>query len=197
AQDRGNRLALPVHAERRLRLRRVLGADPGGAERAGTQPQGAHAAQPQRLRLCARPRERQPDFGAALREGELGEPHRSGHRPAGHHDAVHPLTGEKQWRVPLTDLQIWSATLSTGGRLLFTGKETGEFIALDADTGTQLWQFQTGSGINAQPVTYTHGGRQYVTVLSGIGGLYWNINREALKNVPQGGSVWTFALMPD
>ena len=117
--------------------------------------------------------------------------------PIGHIDAIDPLTGEKKWRVPLTDLQIWSATLSTGGGLLFTGKETGEFIALDADTGTQLWQFQTGSGINAQPVTYTHGGRQYVTVLSGIGGLYWNINREALKNVPQGGSVWTFALMPD
>ncbi|TMI01711.1 MAG: PQQ-dependent dehydrogenase, methanol/ethanol family, partial [Betaproteobacteria bacterium] len=117
--------------------------------------------------------------------------------PIGHIDAIDPLTGEKKWRVPLTDLQIWSATLSTGGGLVFTGKETGEFIALDAGTGTQLWQFQTGSGINAQPVTYTHGGRQYVTVLSGIGGLYWNINREALKNVPQGGSVWTFALMPD
>jgi alcohol dehydrogenase (cytochrome c) len=48
------------------------------------------------------------------------------------------------------------------------------------------------------PVTYTHGGRQYVTVLSGIGGLYWNIAREQLKDkVPQGGSVWTFALMQD
>ena len=117
--------------------------------------------------------------------------------PIGHIDAIDPLTGEKKWRVPLTDLQIWSATLSTGGGLVFTGKETGEFIALDADTGAQLWQFQTGSGINAQPVTYTHKGRQYVSVLSGIGGLYWNINREALKNVPQGGSVWTFALMPD
>src|SRR3989449_8277925 len=68
--------------------------------------------------------------------------------PIGHIDAIDPLTGEKKWRVPLTDLQIWSATLSTGGGLLFTGKETGEFIALDADTGTQLWQFQTGSGIN-------------------------------------------------
>ena len=79
--------------------------------------------------------------------------------------------------------------------LLFTGKETGEFIAIDADTGKTLWQFQTGSGINAQPITFTHNGQQYVTVLSGIGGLYWNQAREALKNVPQGGSVWTFALL--
>ena len=72
-----------------------------------------------------------------------------------------------------------------------------KIYAYEAKTGKQLWQFQTGSGINAMPVTYTHKGRQYVTVLSGIGGLYWNINREALKSVPQGGSVWTFALLPD
>jgi alcohol dehydrogenase (cytochrome c) len=88
--------------------------------------------------------------------------------------------------------------LATGGGLLFTGKTTGEFIALDVDTGKQLWQFQTGSGINAMPVTFTHKGRQYVTVLSGIGGLYWNQQRERLKDiVPQGGSVWTFALLKD
>ena len=87
--------------------------------------------------------------------------------------------------------------LTTGGGLLFTGKETGEFIAIDVDTGSTLWQFQTGSGINAQPITYTHDGRQYVTVLSGLGGLYLNLAREQLKNVPPGGSVWTFALMPE
>ena len=84
--------------------------------------------------------------------------------------------------------------LATGSGLLFTGKETGEFIAVDAETGKTLWQFQTGSGINAQPITYTHNGQQYVTILSGVGGLYMNQAREALKNVPQGGSVWTFAL---
>jgi outer membrane protein assembly factor BamB len=78
------------------------------------------------------------------------------------------------------------------------GKETGEFIAVDTDNGKIVWEFQTGSGINAMPVTYTHQGRQYVTVLSGIGGLYWNIWREQLKDtVAQGGSVWTFALLPE
>src|SRR6266853_1614401 len=123
---------------------------------------------------------------------------RAAGEPVGHIEAIDPLTAEKKWRVPLTDFQIWSAMLATGGGVLFTGKETGEFIALDAGTGKQLWQFQTGSGINAQPVTYTHKGRQYVTVLSGIGGLYWNIAREQLKDkVPPGGSVWTFALMPN
>jgi hypothetical protein len=51
-------------------------------------------------------------------------------------------------------------------------------------------------GINAQPITYTHNGKQYVSVLSGIGGLWWNTAREQLKDkVPQGGSVWTFAVI--
>jgi len=123
---------------------------------------------------------------------------RAAGEPIGHIEAIDPLTAEKKWRVPLMDFQVWSAMLATGGDLLFTGKETGEFIALDAASGRQLWQFQTGSGINAMPVTFTHKGRQYVTVLSGIGGLYWNTNREMLKDkVPQGGSVWTFALLPD
>jgi len=123
---------------------------------------------------------------------------RAADEPLGHMEAIDPLTAQKKWRTPLMDFQIWSAMLATGGGLLFTGKETGEFIAVDADTGKVIWQFQTGSGINAMPVTYTHQGRQYVTVLSGIGGLYWNIAREQLKDkVPQGGSVWTFALLPE
>jgi len=122
---------------------------------------------------------------------------RAADQPVGHIEAIDPLTAEKKWRVPLMDFQIWSAMLASG-ELLFTGKETGEFIAIDAATGKQLWQFQTGSGVNAMPVTYTYKGRQYVTVLSGIGGLYWNTNRERLKDiVPQGGSVWTFALLPE
>ena len=87
--------------------------------------------------------------------------------------------------------------LATGGGLLFTGKMTGEFIAVDAQDGKTLWQFQTGSGVNAQPVTFTHKGRQFVTVLSGIGGVYRNQAGNELKNVPPGGSVWTFALMPE
>jgi alcohol dehydrogenase (cytochrome c) len=114
-----------------------------------------------------------------------------------HMDAIDPLTAKPRWRAALTDHPQWSAMLTTGGGLLFTGKETGEFIAVDADTGKTLWQFQTGSGVNAMPITFTQNGRQYVTVLSGLGGLYLNTNRQQLTNVPLGGSVWTFALMPD
>ena len=114
--------------------------------------------------------------------------------PIAHVEAIEPLTANKRWRTPLLPPH-WSAILATGGGLLFTGKETGEFIAIDADTGKTVWQFQTGSGVNAQPITYTHKGQQYVTILSGIGGLWWNAARQQLRNVPQGGSVWTFALI--
>ena len=112
----------------------------------------------------------------------------------GHFVALNPLTGEKKWDVPLTDLPSSAGMLATAGGVVFTGKLTGEFLALDAATGKTLWQFQTGSSINATAITYTQGGRQYVSIASGRGGTL--ANRYAAEKVPAGGSVWTFALMP-
>jgi alcohol dehydrogenase (cytochrome c) len=112
----------------------------------------------------------------------------------GHVVAINPVTGEKKWEIPLTDFPSSSGVLATGGGLLFTGKLTGEFVALDQDTGQTLWQFKTGSSINATAITYTHKGRQYVSVASGLGGIL--ATRYAGGKVPSGGAVWTFALMP-
>jgi len=111
-----------------------------------------------------------------------------------HFVALNPLTGEKKWDVPLTDLPSSAGMLATAGGIVFTGKLTGEFLALDAATGKTLWQFQTGSSINATAITYTQGGRQYVSIASGRGGTL--ANRYAAEKVPAGGSIWTFALMP-
>ena len=72
---------------------------------------------------------------------------------------MNPLTGKTAWKIPLQDFGVSAGTLATDGGLLFTGKLTGEFIALDQDNGKQLWQFKTGSGIVAPPITYTHKGR--------------------------------------
>jgi alcohol dehydrogenase (cytochrome c) len=113
----------------------------------------------------------------------------------GHFTAINPLTGEKKWEIPLTDLPSAAGMLATGGGLVFTGKMTGEFLALDQDTGKILWQFKTSSSVNSTAITYTHKGRQYVTVLSGLGGIV--ATRYAAHAVPAGGSVWTFALMPE
>ena len=113
----------------------------------------------------------------------------------GHFLAIDPLTGEKKWEVPLTDYPSSAGMLATGGGLLFSGKLTGEVVALDEETGETLWQFKTGSSVNSTAITYTHNGRQYVSVASGLGGFL--ANRYAAGTVPTGGSVWTFALMPD
>jgi alcohol dehydrogenase (cytochrome c) len=106
--------------------------------------------------------------------------------------AIDPLTGRRKWEVPLTDLPSSAGMLATGGGLVFTGKLSGEFVALDADSGKILWQFKTGSSINATAITYLHNGKQYVTVASGLGGGL--ATRYAAEKVPTGGSIWTFAL---
>jgi alcohol dehydrogenase (cytochrome c) len=113
----------------------------------------------------------------------------------GHFVAINPLTGEKKWEVPLTDLPSSAGMLATGGGLVFTGKLTGEFVALDENTGETLWQFKTGSSVNSTAITYTHKGRQYVTIASGLGGGL--ATRYAARKTPTGGSVWTFALMAE
>jgi alcohol dehydrogenase (cytochrome c) len=110
--------------------------------------------------------------------------------------AIDPLTAKPAWRVPLVEFASWSGMLTTAGGLVFTGLPSGEFVALDEDTGKVLWKFQTGSGINAQPITYTLNGRQYVSVLSGLGGGA-SSKRGTAGKVQPGGSVWTFALMQD
>ncbi len=110
----------------------------------------------------------------------------------GHFVALNPLTGEKKWEVPLIGLPSSAGMLATGGGLIFTGKMTGEFLALDEETGKTLWQFKTGSSVNSTAITYTHNGRQYVTVASGLGGAL--ATRYGAAKVPAGGSIWTFAL---
>ena len=115
--------------------------------------------------------------------------------PAGYHEAIEPLTGKVVWKEPLMDFASSAGMLATDGGLLFTGLLTGEVVALDQDTGKRLWQFKTGSSVNAPPITYTYKGRQYVTVLSGRGGSV--AGRFITNSVPAGGAVYTFALMKD
>ena len=115
--------------------------------------------------------------------------------PAGYHEAIDPLTGKVVWKTPMMEMPSSAGMLATAGGLLFTGELTGEVIALDQDTGKKIWQFKTGSSVNAPPITFTHKGKQYVAVLSGRGGS--NAGRFVNNSVPAGGSVWVFALKED
>ncbi len=112
----------------------------------------------------------------------------------GYFEAIDPMTGEKKWEIPLTEFPSSAGMLATGGGLIFTGKMSGEFLALDEATGKTLWQFKTGSSVNSTAITYTHNGRQYVTIVSGLGGAL--ATRYGAAKVPAGGSIWTFALFP-
>ncbi len=115
-------------------------------------------------------------------------------QPRGYLKALDPLTAKEKWRVALP-IPHFAGVMATKGGLVFTGSMTGEFIAYDDQTGKNLWQFQTGSGIVSMPITWEKNGKQYVTVTSGTGGVYALYSGdERLKNVPTGSSIWTFAL---
>ena len=108
-----------------------------------------------------------------------------------------PVANKAVWEVP-TKAPFWAGVLSTAGGLVFTGSQTGEFMAFDSGSGKKLWSFQTGSGITSLPISWERNGKQYVTVLSGSASLYGALGGDAsLAEVPPGGSVWTFALIDD
>lgn len=108
--------------------------------------------------------------------------------------AIDPTTGKTKWKSSV-DIPRLGGVLSTGGNLVFTGATTGEFEAFDANTGKKVWEYNTGSGIIGQPISWEKDGKQYITVLSGSGGVYALFSGDQrLANVPAGGSVWTFAL---
>jgi len=114
--------------------------------------------------------------------------------PHGYLSAIDPMTGKSKWKAAWPSVPSMSGTLSTAGGLVFAGSATGEFLAFDAQTGKKLWQFQTGSGIIGLPVTWEHKGKQYVSVVSGAGGVWALLGDARHAAVPAGGSVWTFAV---
>lgn len=81
-----------------------------------------------------------------------------------------PVARRKVWNIT-ESFPVWSGALVTAGDVAFYGTMEGWFKAVDALTGELLWQYQTGSGVIGQPVSYRGpDGRQYVAVLSGVGG---------------------------
>jgi lanthanide-dependent methanol dehydrogenase len=91
-----------------------------------------------------------------------------GHR--GEFSAWDPVAAKAVWTVKEM-FPAWSGAVVTAGDVVFYGTMDGWFRALDAKTGTKLWEFKVGSGIISQPITYEGpDGKQYVAVLSGVGG---------------------------
>jgi lanthanide-dependent methanol dehydrogenase len=78
-------------------------------------------------------------------------------------------TGKIVWSDP-EQFSVWSGALATAGGVVFYGTLEGYLKAVDAKTGKELYKFKTPSGIIGNVMTYEHGGKQYVAVLSGVGG---------------------------
>jgi PQQ-dependent dehydrogenase (methanol/ethanol family) len=124
-----------------------------------------------------------------------------------------PVAGRKVWSVK-EKFPVYSGTVVTAGDVMFYGTMDGWFKALDATNGQELWKFKVGSGIIGQPITYRGpDGKQYVAILSGVGGwpgaiVSGNLDSRdataalgfvnAMKDLPQataeGGMLYVFSL---
>jgi len=134
-----------------------------------------------------------------------------GHR--GEFSAWDPVARKNVWTIE-ENFPVWSGALATAGDVVFYGSMEGWFKAVDAKSGALLWEFKTSSGIIGQPVTYRGpDGKQYVAVLSGVGGWAGAIVSagldardstaamgfaNAMKDLPRyttkGGTLYVFAL---
>jgi len=107
----------------------------------------------------------QPYVGATLSMF----PAPNSHGGMGNFIAWDATKGKIVWSLP-EQFSVWSGALSTAGDIVFYGTLEGYLKAVDSETGKELYKFKTPSGIIGNVMTYTHGGKQYVGILSGIGG---------------------------
>ena len=92
--------------------------------------------------------------------------------PGGNRGAViawNPQNGKIEWSHP-ERFPAWGGTLTTKGGVTFYGTMDGYFKAIDTKTGKDLWKYHVPSGIIANPIAFTHGGKQYIAILDGVGG---------------------------
>ncbi|WP_374545218.1 methanol/ethanol family PQQ-dependent dehydrogenase [Rhodoblastus sp.] len=92
-----------------------------------------------------------------------------GERNTGAFIAWDAARGKIVWSDPEL-FSVWSGALATAGNIVFYGTLEGYLKAVDARTGALLYKYRTPSGIVGNVMTFLHKGRQYVAVLSGVGG---------------------------
>ena len=110
--------------------------------------------------------------------------------------AVDPKTGEIVWEFK-NNAPLWGGVLATAGNLVFTGTPEGYLYGFNAKTGEVVYKFNTGSGIVGSPITWEQDGEQYLSIVSGWGGavpLWGGEVAKKVKDINQGGTVWTFKL---
>jgi lanthanide-dependent methanol dehydrogenase len=125
----------------------------------------------------------QPYVGAAL---SMYPP--PGETNMGNFIAWDAKTGKIVWSNK-EQFSVWSGALATAGGVVFYGTLEGYLKAVDATTGKELYKFKTPSGVIGNVMTYQHGGKQYVAVLSGVGG-WAGIGLAAGLLAPENANAW-------
>ncbi len=111
----------------------------------------------------------QPYVGATLSMFPAGRVTGDGTSNLGNFIAWDATSGKIKWSNS-EPFSVWSGALATAGDVVFYGTLEGYLKAVDANTGKELYKFKTPSGIIGNVNTYVFEGKQYVAVLSGIGG---------------------------
>lgn len=111
----------------------------------------------------------QPYVGATLSMFPAGRAVGDGTDHMGNFIAWDAVNGEIVWSIP-ERFSVWSGALATAGDVVFYGTLEGHLKAIDANTGEELYSFKTPSGIIGNVNTWEFEGKQYIGILSGIGG---------------------------
>jgi len=96
--------------------------------------------------------------------------------------AIDASTGAVRWKYRSPRPMVAAVTTSAGG-VVMTGELTGDFLVLDAESGKELYRFNTGGPIGAGIVTYEISGKQYVAVASGSPSSFWVDNNPGTPTV--------------
>jgi PQQ-dependent dehydrogenase (methanol/ethanol family) len=81
--------------------------------------------------------------------------------------ALDPETGKTVWDFKIFQGALTTGVLATAGNVVFGAVRDGNVVALDAQSGSHLWHFQTGANLAASPMSYAVQGRQYVAIAAG------------------------------
>ncbi len=93
-----------------------------------------------------------------------------------------------------TEYPMLGGVLATAGDLVFVGHPSGELVALDAETLTELWRFETGKGLNAPPMTFAVGGKQFVAILAGAWPKWFVGSTKGLEKMKPSSLLYVFSL---
>jgi quinohemoprotein ethanol dehydrogenase len=93
-------------------------------------------------------------------------------------------TGKIAWQKHYKE-SCYSGAVTTAGGLVFVGQNNGELIAYNAETGDQLWNFQTGAGANTTVTPFEDEGEEKIAFYAG---------GNSLAATPHGENFWVFSL---